>query len=746
MMDFSKFSDDSFDVKDWVNAAFRAQRDSPGNKDAHAATLVMKLQLFIQEVNNSLEEISQQALTNLPRVIRETEAVRQEAIFLKEQMMMVKEDIRKVEENTAHSMKVLVELDAIKSRIQSMSVALEEADNWTKLSADVEEVFQSQDVHAISSQLVKMQKSLKMLSDTADYEDRCSHLEGLKNRLEAVVSPQLVAAFNSHNLESAQTYVRIFSDIERLQNLQSYYFKCHKATLLQSWQDIVNIDPNQSLQDTLPKLYDQLLSTWQSEVQWCNQVFSEPVNVTATLVIQVLYSLEPSLPACIQAALEDTPSQLNTLISLRQITMRFAKSIEASLEKTSGTYNEDVITQLVRTIHSPYLPYLLQYSTLQEQHLNDQLRTVHLETEQQEVIDCVRLMGQSVSKLYSIANSAVEQCMAFTSGCGVCGLQKALTAYFTVYTSEFIRVLQALRVKCNIDEVKVSSGEIKEDWTLFQHALRILQTCGDLLLHQRDFQDQLCVAVLEHTEALQDSSTQEKPSRFQHYNYLSVDSPTEYDLLMGTVTGLREGLVEDLLCDVTEAVQKLNEHAHKFAFDIVFCQLQQQLANVHSMEIWGSDAAGGEVLPSFSLSPMEYITKIGQYLMTLPQQLEPFHHQDNPALEAALQAGKLPYQDKNETHEVDHVADFWLGSIARGTMLTYLEAILKIPKMTDYGRKQLAADIDYVCNVLDALGVPANKDLKGVAALLQASSTEFDDVSKDCPPKVVNIVKAMRMV
>eukprot|EP00058_Branchiostoma_floridae_P024597 XP_002610087.1 hypothetical protein BRAFLDRAFT_115206 [Branchiostoma floridae] len=355
-------------------------------------------------------------------------------------------------------MKVLVELDAIKSRIQSMSVALQEADNWTKLSADVEEVFQSQDVHAISSQLVQMQKSLKMLSDTADYEDRCSHMEGLKNRLEAVVSPQLVAAFNSHNLESAQMYVRIFSDIERLQNLQSYYFKCHKArapivfhaTLLQSWQDIVNIDPNQSLQDTLPKLYDQLLSTWQTEVQWCNQVFSEPVNVTATLVIQVLYSLEPSLPSCIQAALEDTPS----------------------------TYNEEVITQLVRTIHSPYLPYLLQYSTLQEQHLKDQLRMVHLETEQQEVIDCVRLMGQSVSKLYSIANSAVEQCMSFTSGCGVCGLQKALTAYFTVYTSEFIRVLQALRVKCNIDEVKVSSGEIKEDWTLFQHALRILQTCG----------------------------------------------------------------------------------------------------------------------------------------------------------------------------------------------------------------------------------------------------------------------------
>jgi len=54
-MDFSKFLADEFDVKDWVNGAFTVQQDAPGKADAHAATLVMKLQLFIQEVNNSIE-------------------------------------------------------------------------------------------------------------------------------------------------------------------------------------------------------------------------------------------------------------------------------------------------------------------------------------------------------------------------------------------------------------------------------------------------------------------------------------------------------------------------------------------------------------------------------------------------------------------------------------------------------------------------------------------------------------------
>lgn len=55
-MDFSKFLADDFEVKAWVNGAFQAvQQEAPGKVDAHAATLVMKLQLFIQEVNNAVE-------------------------------------------------------------------------------------------------------------------------------------------------------------------------------------------------------------------------------------------------------------------------------------------------------------------------------------------------------------------------------------------------------------------------------------------------------------------------------------------------------------------------------------------------------------------------------------------------------------------------------------------------------------------------------------------------------------------
>ena len=42
-----------------------------------------------------------------------------------------------------------------------------------------------------------------MLQDVPDYAERRRLLEGLKNRLEALLSPKIVAAFNNHSLGNA---------------------------------------------------------------------------------------------------------------------------------------------------------------------------------------------------------------------------------------------------------------------------------------------------------------------------------------------------------------------------------------------------------------------------------------------------------------------------------------------------------------------------------------------------------------
>ena len=100
-----------------------------------------------------------------------------------------------------------------------------------------------------------------------------------------------------------------------------------------------------------------------------------------------------------------------------------------------------------------------------------------------------------------------------------------------------------------------------------------------------------------------------------------------------------------------------------------------------------------------------YGCQIGDYLLTLPRQLEPFTSQDSVALRHALRLGKLPFSEGKEVgrgmvvEEEDgegHPSDDWLGAVSRGTMETYCKYILLIPALSPAAASQLTTDIGVV--------------------------------------------------
>ncbi|KAL8174937.1 UNVERIFIED_CONTAM: Golgi transport complex subunit 7 [Gekko kuhli] len=763
-MDFSKFLAEDFEVKAWVNGAFRAvQQEAPGKVDAHAATLVMKLQLFIQEVNKAVEETSHQALQSMPRVLREVEALRQEAGFLKEQMVLVREDIQRLEEDTAQSMQVLVELDQVKSRMQLAAESLQEADKWSTLSADIEETFKTQDVSVISAKLTSMQSSLAVLVDTPDYSEKCVHLEALKNRLEALASPQIVAAFNTQSVDQARVFVKVFTEIDRLPQLLAYYYKCHKVQLVAAWQDLCQSDL--PLDRQLMELYDVLLGTWHSQLQWASQVFQSPPQVVVVLLIQALGALVPSLPVCLSSAMERAApeSKLGQLLSLHTATAYFARGLEAALQPSLRECNPVKVTELVEAVYGPYKPFQLQYGALEEENLLIQMSAVPLE--RGEVMDCVQELCQSVNKLFGLALQAVDNCLKLTGGLGVGGLLKALRALFGKYASDFASALQSIHKKCKLDEIPPESL-FQEDWTAFQSSVRIMAACGELLRQCGDFEQQLANRILSTAgKHLSDSygpcglgslpeSGSERPSAvknpWQEYNYLQQENPGEYATLLETLCALKEkGTSHNLLTAPRSALTRLNQLAHQLAFDSVFLRIKQQLLQVPRMEGW-STAGPGEMLtedlPHFSLTPLEYISNIGQYLMSLPLHLEPFVTQEDSALELALHAGKLPFppEQGDEVPELDNMADYWLGSLARATMQTYCEVILQVPELSPHSAKQLATDIDYLVNVLDALGLQPSKALQHTLLLLKAKPEDYKQAARPVPRRLATSIAAMR--
>ncbi|XP_061823672.1 conserved oligomeric Golgi complex subunit 7 [Nerophis lumbriciformis] len=767
-MDFSKFLDDDFDVKDWVNGAFKVvQKDAPGKADAHAATLVMKLQLFIQEVNNSIEETSNQALQNMPRVLREVEALKQEASFLKEQMVLVKEDIKKFEQDTVQSMQVLVQIDQVKSRMQLAAEALQEADKWTTLSTDIEETFKTQDLAAISSKLTSMQNSLAMLVDTPDYSEKCVHLEALKNRLEALASPQIVSAFNSMSVDQAKLFVKVFSEIDRMPQLLAYYYKCHKGQLVNMWQDLSQSEL--SLNQQLSEFYDTLFSTWHTQLQWCSQVFKNPYEVVTVLLIQTLGAMVPSIPVCLSTAMEQAAPEkcLDTLLELHHTTLTLGHNLEAAMMPHIGENNLLKVNELVCALYDPYKSYQLQYGELEETHILIQISAVPLE--HGEVIDCVEELNHSVGKLFGLASAAVDRCVKLTDGLGVVGLLKALKALFTKYVSDFSTTLRSIRKKCKLEDAPTSSV-FREDWTAFQNSVRIIATCGELLRQCGAFEQQLSNKIMgtagkylsetyspRSLAGIQEASAAERKGAtknpWQEYNYLHRGSMTDYNCLMEVLYSLKEKGAgnSNLLAEPRGTLTRLNQQAHQLAFDSVFLQIKHQLSPVAKTESQESPGLGesyAEDLPTFSLSPQEYITNIGQYLMSLPLHLEPFVAQEDPALELALHAGKLPFppEQGDDLPELDNTADYWLGSIARATMQTYCDAILLIPQLSAHSTKQLATDIDYLSNVMDALGLQPSRSLQHIVTLLRAKPEDYKQTSKQLPRRLASTIGALRSI
>ncbi|XP_026543900.1 conserved oligomeric Golgi complex subunit 7 [Notechis scutatus] len=752
-MDFSKFLADDFEVKAWVNGAFRAvQQEAPGKVDAHAATLVMKLQLFIQEVNNAVEETSHQALQSMPRVLREVEALKQEAAFLKEQMVLVKGDIKKLEEDTAQSMQVLVKLDHVKSRMQLAVDSLQEADKWSTLSADIEETFKTQDVSLISNKLTSMQNSLAVLVDTPDYSEKCVHLEALKNRLEALASPQIVSAFSTQSVDQSRLFVKVFMEIDRMPQLLAYYYKCHKVQLMAAWQDLCQSDL--LLDRQLAELYEVLLGTWHTQLQWATQIFQNPHQVVTVLLLQVLGALAPSLPTCLTAAMErcSPESKLSQLLGLYGTTIYFAHGLEAAMLPSLGKS-----LALGHPAQAAFMGGKRSPSAGAAVELNPPAPT---------------------STMYWSAGGRAEFCNslehfkvveppfqgAHPSGLSLNGGSCTLRiARFGGLTSCF---LERLGSGAPPGLGGRRGGALGQRFHQPLFPGRIIATCGELLRQCGDLEQQLANRVLSTAGKFLSESyrpcslsgfqerSPEKQSHlknpWQEYCYLQQESPAEYAALLETLYTLKEkGTSHNLLSAPRSAFTRLNQLAHQLAFDSVFLRIKQQLLLVAKMESWSASSAGEiltDDLPNFSLTPLEYISNIGQYIMSLPLHLEPFVTQEDAALELALHAGKLPFPPEpgDEVPELDNMADYWLGSLARATMQTYCEVILQIPEVTPHSTKQLATDIDYLINVMDALGLQPSKTLQNTGSLLKTKPEDYKQAARNFPRRLACKIAAMR--
>ena len=737
-MDVAAFSADNFDPKDWINKSLRSA--DPGQaKEEAAASTVMKLQLMIAKLNSALEDQCNAVVQSIPRVIRDAAQLESEARLLSDKLATIRAEMESVESETRQNMSSLVRMDTVKERLSATTRALQEADNWTTLDNQVEDAFDSNDHETVAEKIVGMQQSLRLLQHVQDYQERVSHLEQHKNRLEATLSPLLITSFTNRDTQAALRLVNMFGMIERDKQLSKYYHKCVKAGLMIRWSDTVSDHEAETLDSWLDTWYTDLGSELTLIKSWVETVFSgeRSESIMCDLVTDLLQCLQPSPQFCLDAGVKHCPGPeavLTMLISVRSKTDKFLTNIESLI---SGA-GDQKMRELGRAVYRPLVTQVSRYEELEVKMMSVEVSSWVVE--KKDSIDELHSLSNCVSKFSSMVESAAGRCVSLTRGAAFPGLVSAVARVLDNHLDRYRKLIRRFEKKKVI---------VDDDWSVLQHCLSANQNTGELLLMLEQLELSLTSVFLDSCRGYLGQDSGEAPLQ-QHHLFMLEKSEAVVQLNQ-LYTSVTTGSSESLLNTAVSTLSSVCSDLQKTTFSVMFHPVSVQLEQIPGLETWSARTSGQSSvdtadMPEFSLSPSEYITCVGEYLMTLPQHLEPYMSQDSLALVTALKQAVFPGSSAADAAALQSPADFLLGCISSSTCSTYLSYISSIPGLNTGSSKQLAVDISYLGDILDDLGHPVSTDLSSTGCLLRLSEDSWSQESGGHSSKIVNMVRKLRKI
>ncbi|VVD03528.1 unnamed protein product, partial [Leptidea sinapis] len=115
-MDLKTFASDDFDPKQWINKAWSLSGNQ--EKEIFVANAVTRLQLYMKQLNNSLDETTTQIMSSMPRVVQEMHRLQVQGGALQHQLENLERHVLSVEQQTGHSIESLQRIDVLKSRLE----------------------------------------------------------------------------------------------------------------------------------------------------------------------------------------------------------------------------------------------------------------------------------------------------------------------------------------------------------------------------------------------------------------------------------------------------------------------------------------------------------------------------------------------------------------------------------------------------------------------------------------------------
>ncbi|EDW58366.1 conserved oligomeric Golgi complex subunit 7 [Drosophila virilis] len=747
-MDISALSESSFSAADWINANYKKYTEENNKNESATATAfiqsyVAKLQLYVQQVNYAVEESSQQVVASMPRIAKEATTLQCDVAALQQKMSAMRQEVAAVQEETGDCMATLERLNTLQTKLQAAKESLQESDGWGNLLAELEDCFERNDMKGVCDKLTALQKSLQAQEQLPGHAERQTQVEDFKNRLEAMASPSLVQCFAESNLEQAQRHVQIFASIQRLPQLQQYYRAVQKNVLQQQWKQTLELQVSESPQQHFLALYyDQLLEHCQRQLKWCVQLFAgEPLDMAQSqpflVIAELLPALQPTRDAHILQLLKSSNERLELLAQYAQANQNFVLHLNSTLEQSQISLSVDLHRQLGESIFEYFHKFIQQYPRLEETQLSTQVD--RLLSNQATPSDAVRHLEDSTRKLYEWLQQACARCDSITNDLALCKLIMVLGGIFKRQLENFSRTQRQLSLSLGSGN---SEGTARsENWSLLQYTMSQLQCLADFQLQLHQFEQQLHLRLVALASRLQ------QPASGAISIYQTCEPALRAQLLANIADYQQKGsdataaTSADSLGIFPQVYVTLKTYlaeTHDITLNILLQPIEAHLAHIRPpVEVYPT---AGINMPAFSFAPQEGITQIGQYLLTLPQHLEPLLLAPSALLKQALELCNIKYT------QAMPCADVLLSLVVEQCCVMYQAQILQIKSLPASDATQLSVDIEYLSNVLEELGLTINMQLAQILTLLKAAPEQYLNLSSGCEPRLVTAIRQMRNI
>lgn len=649
----------------------------------------------------------------MPTIANDSKNLIEQAKKLKEKMKLLEKDISKTE--TAFSMANLERLDDLKTKLEAAKNFLEQNDSFSKLTHELDDLLENEkkDVALACEKLFALQKSYEAQLGLAGQAERELVLEEFKNRLEASITGDVVKALSEYNVEQSLKYVEMFTKLDRLTQMKNYFGTLLREHYAAKWIEVTGSIENSDNQRFLADFYEFLLTNWGKQLKWYREVFkTDGVVETVQVFIELLNGLNPSREAVISTHLKRINEKMEFLMEVSDSNKKFASAICEKVE--AANIPAEKLTHLSRAIFDFFNIFIVQYGQIEQSFLSSQLEETKIL--QSNSSDTIRCLENSLAKVFEWIEDSIERQSQITQNCAIVSLIYILNTFF----KSFLEKMKKAQLQLD------ASRSDHQDWNLLSICITFLQIIGTFKMKLDDVEEKIKKTMLT-------KSKQIKNNEEFCYKLVGQRDISDFERITNRLLANESSVIFDAL---TVPIDSNVKDSHQMLLRLIFAPIETFFKD---LEI-NCDSDATADLPDYSFTPHEYITEIGQFLLTLPQNLEPLLLNPAKPLKLALEMSDPSYKENIPS------ADILLSLIADETCALYQEKIMQVMSIGDGGAKQLSTDIEYLGSVLEELGLTISSQLKQIAQLLKIKGENYLSVSSGIDARLVARIRQMRNI